>query len=208
MNGLKSSTTTQISYVAFFVLWTLPIACLALASPGLVSRLIRQAGLAGIRPDEASHQLTTLAAFWLITAAMFTYMLINLAVIEANAEDSFVVPPDHGGPAMCPADECMPCKVFVPIYFGCIAGSRYVATVILFCLAMALLMNAHPAPAVLGKPLARPLAELAPVAGDGGALLVVAVLWLAWLGPGLLLNSGQPTAWPYDGSVCLHPPCS
>ena len=86
MNGLKSSTTTQIGYVAFFVLWTLPIACLALASPGLVSRLIRQAGLAGIRPDEASHQLATLAAFWLITAAMFTYMLINLAVIQQTPE--------------------------------------------------------------------------------------------------------------------------
>ena len=90
----------------------------------------------------------------------------------------------------------------------CGGGILLLFSLVLICCNLAKTALRLPRPVRPGGRQSRPLAELAPVSGDGGALLVVAVLWLAWLGPGLLLNSGQPTASPYDGSVCLHPPCS
>ena len=148
-DGLAAESP-RLSYSAFFVFWfALQLLIFLILKNTL--RFLALAGMqAGTPSDDRGHQLSMLAVVLFAPPTMCTYMLINLAVIEANAEDSFVLPPSYGGPAMCLADTCKLCAVMVALYFGCVAGQRFLATVVLWLMAMGLLVNLHPSPAALG----------------------------------------------------------
>ena len=115
----------QLTYIWFFVFWCAVLAIVSVTLSKALKFLVVVGMQTGTPSDDRGHQLSTLAIVYFATPTMVTLMLVNLAVIEANAEDSFVLPPSLGGPAMCPADTCKPCAVMVPLYFGCIAGYRF-----------------------------------------------------------------------------------
>jgi hypothetical protein len=255
-DGLAAESP-RLSYVGFLVAWVAGACLVAAALHGALHFVATTAARQQTPSEDRGHRLSMLALLYFGTPTLFTYMFINLAVIEANAEDSFVLPPvstppqsnqstipalsvsvslghaptmcaagDHrtyqedvpdaqlatrypqalGGPAMCPADTCKPCAVFVPLYFACVAGQRFVATVVLWLAAVGLLVNLHPSPAALGPPLFS-LPQLAarlgaPFSGRGsvseaaaqehGLKLATVLLWLLWVGSLELINTTTP----------------
>eukprot|EP01052_Picozoa_sp_SAG31_P034445 SAG31_NODE_4027_length_3652_cov_3.901773_3_plen_290_part_00 len=138
----------RLAYAGFFVFWIVGQLFLLLALQAVLGFFAKAAV-----SDEHGHQLSMLAVLYFGTPTMLTYMLANLAVIEANAEDSFVLPPSQGGPAMCPADTCALCAVFVPMYYACLAGHRVGATFLAWMAAVGLLVNLHPSSSTFGAPL-------------------------------------------------------
>ena len=119
---------------------------------------------------------------------------------------------------MCPADTCKPCAIFVPLYYGCVAGERFGTTILMWLAAVGLLVNLHPSPSALGTPifsLPQLVARLgAPLGARDARLrdehtmkLVVVMLWLVWIGPMLLLNTTEPVRKQRLVQTSLLSPC-
>ena len=86
-DGLAAESP-RLSYSAFFVFWfALQLLIFLILKNTL--RFLALAGMqAGTPSDDRGHQLSMLAVVLFAPPTMCTYMLINLAVIEANAEDT------------------------------------------------------------------------------------------------------------------------
>lgn len=196
-NGLAAESP-RLSYAGFFLFWMVGLLVLLLLLQAVLSVLTKAEV-----SDDRGHELSMLAVLYFSTPTMVTYMLVNLAVIEANAEDSFVLTPSQGGPAMCPADTCTLCAVFVPLYYGCLAGQRFGPTSLTWMAAVGLLVNLHPSPSAFGAPLfslPQLVARLGAPLGvkdarsreEHGLKLAVMLLWLLWIGPMVIVNSTGP----------------
>ena len=206
-DGLAAQSP-RLSYAGFFVFWISLLLFVLLALQAVLGFLAKAAV-----SDDRGHQLSMLAVLYFGTPTVFTYMLINLAVIEANAEDSFVLPPSEGGPAMCPPDTCVLCAVFVPLYYASVAGQHFGATFLIWVAAVGLLVNLHPSSSTLGAPLfslQQLVVRLSALLGvknaraqdEHGLKLAVVLLWLLWIGTLVLVNDTSPVRMQHPAS-CL-----
>jgi hypothetical protein len=117
--------------------------------------------LAAARGLGRGQVLAAHALFWLGAGLVFSAVLVVWAVLESNEED---VP----FPSLPPTDDCMPCRLFIPFYAGCVAGNRW-----LVFLAGVTLLFLGAAGCVLGgsKPAERVVALSTKIGTPAAALL-------------------------------------